>query len=407
MTPQARVQAAIELLDGIIAAAREGGAAADTIIAGYFRTRRYAGSRDRRAIRDLVYRAIRANGVAPPSGREAMVGLARHGDGVDLGNAHAAVDPGLFDGSAHGPAPIAENEGWQPAPLAGWASEAVLASVDGNADEAMALLDRAPLDLRVNRMKSSREAVLAALPGATATGHAPDGVRLPEGFPIENHPLWQSGAVEIQDEGSQLVALACRAAPGMTVIDLCAGAGGKTLALAAGMRGRGRLIACDVVRARLDRLAPRAERAGASGIERRLLDGGREAAALADLAGQADVVLVDAPCSGSGTWRRNPEARWRLTPQRLAAITVLQARIVDLAVPLLKPGGSLVYAVCSMIDAEGRDQIAAALSRHSCLTAETPIPHVGRMRGDGVMLTPARDRTDGFFVARLTRANQP
>lgn len=407
MTPGARAQAAIDLLDEIIVAAREGGAAADTLIARYFKTRRYAGSKDRRAVRDLVYWAIRANGIAPRSGRDAMIGLARYGDIIDFGNVHATVDPVLFDGSQHGPAPIALGEGWRPIPLAGWASERILASIDHNIDEAMALLQRAPLDLRVNRLKSTRAAVLADLPEAVPTAHAPDGLRLPEGFAIETHPLWTSGAVEIQDEGSQLITQACRAGPDMTVVDLCAGAGGKTLALAADMAGRGRLIACDTVKARLDRLPPRAERAGAAGIEPRLLDGGREAAALADLAGQADIVLVDAPCSGSGTWRRNPEARWRLTEQRLAALTALQARIIDFAVPLLRPGGSLVYAVCSLIDAEGCDQVAAALSRHSSLTAETPIPHVGRMRGDGVMLTPARDRTDGFFVARLTRALQP
>jgi 16S rRNA (cytosine967-C5)-methyltransferase len=390
MTPQARVQAAIDLLDEIIAAAREGGAAADTLIARYFKSRRYAGSKDRRAVRDLVYAAIRRSGERPETGRAAMLGVADHG---------------LFDGSAHGPMPIAPDEAIASAtPVPGWLVDRLAVS---DLAELVALLERAPLDLRVNRLKSTRDAALAALPQAAATGHAPDGIRLPEGFAVEAHPLWQSGAVEVQDEGSQLIALACRAAPGMTVVDLCAGAGGKTLALAADMAGRGRLIACDVVKARLDRLAPRAERAGAAAIESRLLDGGRESAALADLVGQADIVLVDAPCSGSGTWRRNPEARWRLTPQRLDAITALQARIVDLAVPLLKPGGSLVYAVCSLIDAEGRDQVAAALSRHSCLTAETPIPHVGRMRGDGVMLTPARDRTDGFFVARLKRADQP
>jgi 16S rRNA (cytosine967-C5)-methyltransferase len=172
------------------------------------------------------------------------------------------------------------------------------------------------------------------------------------------------------------------------------------------MAGRGRLIACDTVKNRLDRLTPRAERAGAANIETRLLDGGREQDALADLVGQADLVLVDAPCSGSGTWRRNPEARWRLTPDRLTALAVLQAHVIDLAVPLLKPGGALVYAVCSLIDTEGCEQVDAAINRHSTLTPETMIPHVGRMRGDGVMLTPARDRTDGFFVARLASAGK-
>jgi len=390
VTPSARVQAAIELLDEIIAAAREGGAAADTLIARYFKARRYAGSKDRRAVRDLVYAVIRRAGERPASGRAAMLGV---------------TDPALFDGSPHGPAPIGVGEVAAPvSPVPAWLENRLAVC---EAEELAALLARAPLDLRVNRLKAARGEILSALPEAEPTPLAPDGVRLPEGFPIESHLLWAGGAVEVQDEGSQLVAQACRAGPGMTVVDLCAGAGGKTLALAADMANHGRLIACDTVRNRLDRLAPRAARAGATGIETRLLDGGREATALSDLAGQADIVLVDAPCSGSGTWRRNPEARWRLTPERLAALTVLQARIIDLAVPLVRPGGALVYAVCSLIDAEGRDQIAAALARHSNLTPEVPMPNVGAMRGDGVMLTPARDRTDGFFVARLMRADQP
>lgn len=390
MTPSARVQAAIELLDEIITAAREGGAAADTLIARYFKARRYAGSKDRRAVRDLVYTAIRRAGERPASGRAAMLGVA---------------DPALFDGSAHGPAPVGADEAVaSAAPVPAWLTGRLAVS---EPEELGALLERAPLDLRVNRLKATRAEVLTALPEGEPTALAPDGVRLPEGFPIESHLLWAGGAVEVQDEGSQLVAQACRVEPGMTVVDLCAGAGGKTLALAADMANRGRLVACDTVRNRLDRLTPRATRAGATGIETRLLNGGQEAAALADLAGIADVVLVDAPCSGSGTWRRNPEARWRLTAERLAALAALQARIIDLAVPLVKPGGALVYAVCSLIDTEGRDQIATALTRHSTLTPEVPMPNVGAMRGDGVMLTPARDRTDGFFVARLMRADQP
>lgn len=391
MTPQARVQAAIELLDEIIVAARDGGAAADTLIQRYFKTRRYAGSKDRRAVRDHVYAAIRRSGDRPVSGRAAMIAL-------------ASGDPALaalFDGSAHGPAPI---EAGEPVssdnPVPTW-----LAGQPGalGPDELSALLERAPLDLRVNRLKADRGSILAALPEAEPTAHTPDGIRLPEGFAVEAHPLWLDGRIEVQDEGSQLIAAACGAEPGMTVVDLCAGAGGKTLALAAAMAGQGRLIACDTVKARLDRLPPRAARAGASCIALRLLDGGREQEKLTDLEGQADIVLVDAPCSGTGTWRRNPEARWRLTPERLAALNALQARIIDLAVPLLRPGGVLVYAVCSLLDSEGRDQLSALRARHSSLTPETALAHVGRKWGDGMLLTPARDHTDGFFVAKVRR----
>lgn len=386
MTPSARVQAAIEILDSVIAAAREGGAAADTIIARDFKARRYAGSKDRRAIRHLVYAAIRQSGNIPSSGRAAMIALA---------------DPALFDGSHYGPAPIEAGERADAsAPIPQWLSERL--AVPQGAEQA-ALLERAPLDLRVNTLKAAREMVLAALPGAHATPYARNGVRLMEARSIETHDIWRSGLVEIQDEGSQLIVEACQARAGMTVIDLCAGAGGKTLALAADMGGAGRIIACDTVRQRLDRLGPRAERAGVTNIETRLLDGGREAAALSDLHEAADIVLVDAPCSGSGTWRRNPEARWRLTPERLQRLVELQSHVLDLAVPLVKPGGALIYAVCSLLDDEGADQIAALLSRHSSLTVETALDHVGTGRGGGLLLTPARDRTDGFFVARILK----
>lgn len=391
MTPAARVQAAIELLDEIIVATREGAAAADTLIARYFKTRRYAGSKDRRAVRDLVYAAIRRSGDRPVSGRSAMIGLAE--EDALLGE--------LFDNSTHGPAAIAEGErGTRRSAVPSWLEPQINALGEG---EAASLLQRAPLDIRVNKLKAERSEVIAALAGAQATDHSDTGVRLPEGFAVEADPLWANGAFEVQDEGSQLIAAACEARAGMTIVDLCAGAGGKTLALAADMDGQGRLIACDTAKARLDRLAPRAERAGAVGIETRLLDGGREAAGLSDLAGLADIVLVDAPCSGTGTWRRNPEARWRLTPQRLAALNILQSHILELAMPLVKPGGLLVFAVCSVLDSEGRDQIATLRARYSSLTPETPLQHVGRIWGDGVLLTPARDGTDGFFVARLRK----
>jgi 16S rRNA (cytosine967-C5)-methyltransferase len=308
----------------------------------------------------------------------------------------------LFDGSPHGPAAIAEGEPVAEAGVAPrWLAKRLGASVPR--DEFAALLERAPLDLRVNRLKASRDDVLALIPEARAGEYAPDALRLPEGFAVEGLPAWEAGLIEIQDEGSQLIALACEAAPGATVIDLCAGAGGKTLALAAAMGGQGRLIACDVDRGRLSRLAPRAARAGASGIETRLLDPGREATALGDLDGAADVVLVDAPCSGTGTWRRNPEARWRLTPDRLRKLTELQAHIIDVAARLVKPGGHLIYAVCSLLNEEGADQVAAFLARNSDWRGEPNSLAIGRAQGAGRLLTPARDRTDGFFIARLAR----
>lgn len=384
MIPSARLQSAIELLDAIIAAARDAGPAADTVIAAYFKTRRYAGSGDRRAIRELVYQAIRRAGERPESGRAALLGLAE--DQPEL--------RALFDGSPHGPAPIADGEPLAPA----GAVPAWLAPRLAHIDTA-ALLERAPLDLRVNRLKAVRDDVLDELPGAAPTRFASHGIRLDDPLPVEQHPLWRDGAVEVQDEGSQLIALACRAEAGQVIVDLCAGAGGKTLALAADMGGEGRLVACDTDRARLSRLPSRAQRAGAATIETRLLDPNREAEALADLVGQADCVLVDAPCSGTGTWRRNPEARWRLTPERLTRLTALQARLIELAATLVRPGGRLIYAVCSLLDEEGADQAAAFLAAHPDWRAARPFPVPGIERDAGVLLSPGADGTDGFFVA--------
>jgi 16S rRNA (cytosine967-C5)-methyltransferase len=389
MTPAARAQAAVEILDQVIEAARSGGAAADTLVARYFKTRRYAGSKDRRAVRELVYRAIRRFAEPPPTGRAALLGL-------------AAEDSALlaaFDGSAHAPAPAgAEEAGVRPDeppvplrlrdrfdPLVG-------------ADEWPGLLGRAPLDVRVNRLRGTREQALAAL-GGEPTPLSPLGIRLPEGTMVDESDAWRSGLVEVQDEGSQLLALACAARPGMDVVDLCAGAGGKTLALAAEMENRGRLVASDVDRTRLSRMRPRLERAGVSIVEPRLLDPGRERDALAGLMGRADLVLVDAPCSGTGTWRRNPELRWRLDPGRLERLVKMQAYLLDLAAELVRPGGILVYAVCSLLVEEGRGQAEALGARSSLVPEAPPIPG-GRAAGPGLILTPGRDGTDGFFVAR-------
>jgi 16S rRNA (cytosine967-C5)-methyltransferase len=391
VTPAARVQAAIELLDEVIAAAREGGAAADTLIARYFKTRRYAGSKDRRAVRELVFRAIRRAGERPDSGRAAMLGLVA--DDRSLRDA--------FDGSAHGPAPIGEGEAAAPAVSVPEWLRPLFDPLVGE-DDLAALLGRAPLDLRVNRLRGSREQALASLPGAAPTPLSPLGLRLPEGSRVEETDAWRSGLVEVQDEGSQLICLAADARPGRLVVDLCAGAGGKTLALAAEMGGEGRVVASDADRARLARLGPRLERAGVGNVESRLLDPGREAGALADIAGRADVVLVDAPCSGTGTWRRNPETRWRLTPDRLDRLTRLQAHLLDVGAELLRPGGHLVYAVCSLLAAEGREQ-AEALTGRSSLVPEPPAMAAGRPAASGRLLGPGSDGTDGFFVASWRR----
>jgi 16S rRNA (cytosine967-C5)-methyltransferase len=389
MTPAARVQSAIDLLDLIINAARENGAAADTIIANWAKANRFAGSKDRRAVRDHVYAAIRGFGMMPKSGRIAMVGLAKHDKMLAA----------CFDGSGYGPAVIDPTE--QRAALSHLAPW--LAKLIDPAEQA-ALLERAPLDLRVNRLAATRDEVMAQFEGAQPLPFLPDAIRLSTNIAIENHPAWAMGHIEVQDAGSQLIAAACQAKPGMTVIDLCAGAGGKTLALASEMRGEGRLIATDTNRERLQRLPLRAGRAGAGNIETRLLNPGQERDEFPDMMTQADIVLVDAPCSGSGTWRRNPEARWRLTPKRLDQVVETQAHVLRVGASLVKPGGVLVYAVCSLIAREGKSQIASFLNETIGWKAESISLGAGRADGHGIVISPAHDGTDGFFIARVKKS---
>ncbi|MFA7604153.1 MAG: RsmB/NOP family class I SAM-dependent RNA methyltransferase [Novosphingobium sp.] len=391
MTPAARVQAAIEVLDLVIAAARGNGPPADRIVSDWFRPRRFAGSGDRRAVRELVYGAIRACGEVPVSGRAAVLLL-------------AGEDPALaalFDGSRHAPAPIGPDEPVACAGIAPAWLEALLSDSGVAGADARALLARAPLDIRVNTLKADRATI--ELPVSAEPTAATQGLRLPFGTPVEQWDAYRRGLIEVQDTGSQLTCEVIAAAPGETVIDLCAGAGGKTLALAAAMGNRGRLIACDTDRARLSRLPPRAARAGATIVETVLLDPGREDEALGVWRGRADAVLVDAPCSGTGTWRRNPEARWRLSEAQLARHIALQGRLLDLAAGLAAPGGRLVYVTCSLLDAEGARQVDAFLARNPGWTAAAPRLPAGRPRGSGLRLEPAGDGTDGFFVAHLTR----
>jgi 16S rRNA (cytosine967-C5)-methyltransferase len=392
MTPAARVQSAIELLDAVIASACRGGASADRIAAEWFRAHRFAGSKDRRAIRDLVWDAIRDCGEVPETGRAAMLLLAQRDPALAA----------LFSGEGYGPAPIGPDEaiataGIMPAWLAGQFAAAGL-----DAEEQAALLGRAPLDLRANRLRTSREQLAAGLPVTAEFTASPDGLRFPHGTPAETWPQFAEGLFEVQDTGSQLACAALGALPGEAVVDLCAGGGGKTLALAGAMDNRGELLACDIDRARLSRLPERAARAGAQ-VETRLLNPGREVEMLADWAGRADAVLVDAPCSGTGTWRRNPEARWRLSPAALDRYANMQDGVLNIAAALVKPGGRIGYITCSLLDGEGANRVEAFLAVHSGWRAD-PVPSpLGRPRGQGWRLTPHHDGTDGFFFATLRR----
>lgn len=389
MTPAARLQAAVELLDEVIASARDDGPPADAIVTRYFTQRRYAGSHDRRAVRELMFRAIRRSAERPTSGRAAVLGLAE--DDAEL--------LALF-GEPRGPEPIAQGEARAKASIV---PEWLVPELSPLIREAEwpGLLERAPLDLRVNAARAERDELSTEFAGAEPTRMSPWGVRLPSDSRIDDHPAFREGFVEVQDEGSQLIALACEPKDGERILDLCAGAGGKALALAAAAPGA-TILATDSNRARLSKLAPRAERAGAS-IETRLLNPSKELEELADWHAAAELVLVDAPCSGSGTWRRNPEGRWRLTPERLDRVIGVQSRLLDLAAELVRPGGRLVYAVCSLLSREGAGQIDAFLSRHSSWQVQETAVAAGRLDGAGRLLTPGHDGTDGFFVARLGR----
>lgn len=395
MVPGARIQAAIELLDAIIDAAQRNGAPADRLIAEYFRARRYAGSKDRRAVRELVYCAIRACGPVPQNGRAAMLRLAE-------------IDPEillLFDGEGHGPIPIEPGESAAEGGIAPeWLTER-LGKSDIWGGEAEALLGRAPLDLRVNTLKADRATL--ELPIAGEHLASPQGLRFDSGTQVEQWDAYRSGLVEIQDHGSQWACHALNAKPGESVIDLCAGAGGKTLALAAAMENQGKLLATDTDRGRLSRLRPRGEGAGAGIIESLLLNPGKELEMIRAWpvmveAGGVDAVLVDAPCSGTGTWRRNPEARWRLDDRQLARYASVQSYLLELAAKLVKPGGRIVYITCSLLDEEGRGRLQSFMATHPCWTADPLDLPIGRIRSQGTRLTPFHDGTDGFFIASLS-----
>jgi 16S rRNA (cytosine967-C5)-methyltransferase len=389
MTPAARLQAAVEILDLVIQSARDDGPPADALVSRYFKTRRYAGSKDRRAVRELAFRAIRRTAERPDSGRTAMIGLARE-------------DPELLArfGEPRGPEPLQEGEQASPPGIVPEWLIPELSPLVGSG-EWPALLERAPLDLRINAARTTREALIASFPGAEPTPLSPWGLRLPPDTRIDESAAYREGLVEVQDEGSQLIAFACDPRADLRLIDLCAGAGGKALALAAAAPGA-QILAADANRSRLSKLAPRAARAGAA-IETRLVNPPRELQDLDDWRGSADLVLVDAPCSGSGTWRRNPEARWRLTPDRLAKLVALQRHLLDTAAELVRPGGALVYAVCSLLTREGAGQVDSFLGSRSAWIAQDILGPYGRLQGSGRLLTPAHDATDGFFIARLDK----
>ena len=433
MTPGAQVAAAIDIL----AAVDTGEHPAEEVAADYFRRRRYIGAKDRAQIAGHVYSVL------------------RHRAALDWWSVKHAVEIGsrtrvlaalvlaegwrpesvamCCDGERFRPAPLNEAEKRLVSNLARHTlhhpgmSRAVANDLPewlepyldrvfgkGLEQEMVALNASAPTDLRVNLLKADRATARRALAaeGAMAepTPWSPIGLRLNGRVPLGGLAAFKDGIVEVQDEGSQITALLVDARPAMRVVDFCAGAGGKSLALAAQMANRGKLVACDVSAHRLDQATGRLRRGGVGNVERRALTSERDKWVKRH-AGGFDRVLVDAPCLGIGAWRRNPGDKWRVTEADLANLIGRQQDILRSAARLVCPGGRLVYATCSLLREENEEQAEAFLAAEPEF-ALVPAAQVWRETTDGVLpgcgnylrLTPARHGTDGFFVAILERA---
>jgi 16S rRNA (cytosine967-C5)-methyltransferase len=431
MTPSARLSAAIEALADLEARRRP---AADAL-KDWGLAHRFAGSGDRAAIAGLVYDALRRKASAAwlmgeDTPRAVLLGMLR----LERGHGLAAIEK-LADGGRFAPEPLTEGEQARlrdgtladaPPHVAGdypeWL-DPYLARVFGDerAEEGAALARRAPIDLRVNTIKANRDKTAEALKhlNVAPSRWSPVGLRITvaadsKNLAIHSEPAFLAGLIEVQDEGSQLAALLSGAKPGEQVIDLCAGAGGKTLALAALMKKKGQIYATDLDKRRLAPIHKRLERAGARNVQVHTPTGKEDL--LADRHGTADLVLIDAPCTGTGTWRRNPDAKWRVRPGALEVRNQEQAAVLDRAAPLVKPGGRIAYVTCSLLAEENGDQVRAFLARHPGFAVATPaelLAPLGEralifrqavlMTDEGLQMTPRRTDTDGFFVSLMVR----
>ncbi|WP_024520540.1 RsmB/NOP family class I SAM-dependent RNA methyltransferase [Bradyrhizobium sp. Tv2a-2] len=431
MTPAARLSAAIDVIE-TIETARIPAAQA---LKEWGIAHRFAGSGDRAAIAGLVWDVLRRRASSAylmddDSARGRALGMLRLERGLDVENVAA-----LCDGGRYAPAPLSEAERkalsertleGAPPPVAGdypeWLDPYLEQAFGADrVAEATAMASRAPLDLRVNTLKAKPDKVQAALAhlGARPTPFSPLGLRIELSAGARNpgvqaEEAFVKGLVEVQDEGSQIAALFSAAKPGEQVIDLCAGAGGKTLALAAMMQGKGRLIATDRDKRQLAPIHERLSRAGVHNAEVRAPKG--EADPLVDIKASADLVLIDAPCTGTGTWRRNPDAKWRMRPGALEIRLKDQAEVLDRAAGLVKPGGRIAYVTCSVLPAENGEQIRSFLDRHAEFTLAAPAETVTVLwdkaedfagaalrTPEGWLMTPRRTGTDGFFVSILRR----
>ena len=415
MTPAARIQAVIELFAEVIDTPRP----ADALTSAYFRSRRFIGSKDRQSIITRLYRLMRAYYRLSWWVRKANMEVSARTltiAGLMLDREHTvnSIDM-VFSGDRYSPEPLKRGEMMMAEMLADkvlmppempenvrcecppWAEESLRKALGERFEvELTAMLDTAPLDVRVNTVKGKRDSVLKQLQKegfeAEAGKHAPNAIRLFGRPHIVQHELFRDGVIEIQDEGSQMVAVVADAKPGEQVVDFCAGAGGKTLAMAANMANKGRVIAMDVLGGRLERAKERFRRAGLHNIETRALTSERDKYVKRHQ-DHFDLVLVDAPCSGTGTWRRDPDKRWRQLGPGLETLLPLQKSILDSAYRMVKPGGRLVYATCSLLPDENEDQVDAFLTAN---------PHFKRVGAD-LKMTPAGHNTDGFYAAVLVR----
>ncbi|MCW2273463.1 MFS transporter [Rhodoblastus acidophilus] len=429
MHPSARISAAIEVLADLESRRRP----ASDALKDWGLSHRFAGSKDRAAIASLVYDALRRRASArflmkSESPRGDMIGAL-----VYARDMSAEEIEGHFSGIGHAPAPLSAEErqnlaaqnlegapDWVLGDYPEWLGPHFCRAFGDDAvAQGAALATRAPLDLRVNALKATRPEMLVELEhlGAQTCRYAPFGLRIPQGAAgrgaaLDAEPAYARGMIEIQDEGSQLAAALCRAAPGEKVLDLCAGGGGKALALAATMDNRGEVFATDSDGRRLTPIFPRLERSGARNVVVRAPRGKNDP--VADLAGACDLVVVDAPCTGVGTWRRNPDAKWRMRPGALEQRQAAQDEVLAKGSRFVGPGGRLVYVTCSLLCEENEDRVAAFLSNNpdfSCESAADSLRLAGleglddaaSPHGPGLRLTPARHDVDGFYVAALLR----
>lgn len=397
------------------------------------KSHRFAGSGDRSAIGTLVYDAVRrrsasAHHFGADTPRAQILGALRDAWGLDaeaiqrLFTGEGFSAPVLTDQEAErlSAAPDLSAPAWVRGNYPEWLDTSLQRVFgDARADAGTALSTRAPLDLRANALKADRDKVLKALVkhGAEATQFAPHGVRIPPPIGAGRAPNVEAetshgkGWFEVQDEGSQIAAALAGAGPRLQVLDLCAGAGGKTLALAAAMQNTGQIYAYDTDKSQLRPIFERLKRAGVRNAQ--IIDAG-DTVALDALADRFDVVLVDAPCTGSGVWRRHPDSKWRLKPHNLEERQAEQRAALATGARHVKLGGRLVYVTCSILPEENDDQIAAFLAEHPGFQLEpyaeiwaktigTEVPAPASASDKGLLLTPLTHRTDGFFVAILTR----